>query len=125
MEFKKEVLIIDDDKVILESIKKQLRHNDNLDLEFIDDPVAGLEKINEHKFDLIICDVRMKNLNGLDVLKLIKSNHPELPVIILSGYVDDKMIEKAYNLGCYDFLVKPVRKTALLETISKALNTEL
>lgn len=116
----KKILIIDDDKLILKSIEKQLK-NENFKLEMEDDPVQGLEKINNKNYDLILCDIKMKSLTGLDVLKKIKSTNPKLPVIILTGYVDDKMIEEAHILGCTDFLFKPLRKNILIDSIYKAL----
>jgi DNA-binding NtrC family response regulator len=122
MEDKKKVLIIDDDKLILKSIEKQLK-NENFILEMEENPIVGLEKINNKSYDLVLCDIKMKSLTGLEVLKEIKKNHPNIPVIILTGYVDDKMIEEANNLGCKDFLFKPLRKKFLIEIINKALES--
>ena len=118
MDNRKKILVIDDDKVILQSIEKQLKHQ-NLNLDFEDDPVAGLGKIMKKNYDLVLCDIKMKSLTGLEVLKEIKSTHPEIPVIILTGYVDDKIIEEARNLGCDDFLFKPLRKNILINSINK------
>jgi DNA-binding NtrC family response regulator len=120
MKSKKKILIIDDDKLILKSIEKQLK-NENFILETEDNPIIGLEKINNNSYDLVLCDIKMKSLTGFQVLEDIKINHPKIPVIILTGYVDDKMIEEAINLGCKDFLFKPLRKKILIERINKAL----
>jgi CheY-like chemotaxis protein len=121
MEFKKEILIIDDDASILESIRKQLK-DEGVNLNLVNDPLEGLDKINNSRFDLVICDIRMRSLNGLEVLRIIKTNHPEIPVIMLSGYVDDNMIENALNLGCEKFLIKPIRKSILIESIMFSIN---
>jgi len=64
----------------------------------------------------------MEPINGIEVLARIKFNHPELPVIILSGYVDDQLIEKTKNIGSCNFLIKPVRKQELIDSINKVLD---
>ncbi len=117
----KKILIIDDDKLILKSIEKQLK-NKNYSLKFINDPIIALDDIINNKYDLILCDIRMKTISGLDLLKKVKINYPEIPVIILTGFVDDKLMEEAKKMGCNDFLIKPITKNILINSISKALN---
>src|SRR4030042_3001479 len=114
------ILIIDDDKLILKSIEKQLK-NKKYSLKFINDPIIALDEIINFKYDLILCDIRMKKISGLDLLKKVKLNYPEMPVIILTGFVDDKMMEEAKKMGCNDFLIKPITKSILVNSISKVL----
>lgn len=113
----KEILIIDDDKIILKSIEKQLKDK-NYSLKFINDPVIALNELINFKYDLILCDIRMKTISGLDLLRKVKTNYPEIPVIILTGFVDDKMMEEAKKMGCNDFLIKPITKNILLNSIN-------
>jgi DNA-binding NtrC family response regulator len=113
---KKDVLVIDDDPFILQSIQKQLRKA-NLNLQLINNPIEGLHEIDRKHFDLVLCDIKMEPITGLDVLKSIKIKHPDIPVIILSGYVDDQLIEKTRTIGCKAFLIKPVRKQELIDSI--------
>lgn len=116
----KKILVIDDDPSILLSIEKQLKE-EKLEIEFEDDPTRGIKKLGEERYDLVLCDVKMKPISGLEVLERSKSINPNLPVIILTGYVDDQIIGSAKLLGCDDFLVKPVRKSDLINTIRTVL----
>ena len=116
----KKILVIDDDKLVLGSIEKQLK-NKKLSIHLIDDPVQALEEISKNQYDLVLCDIRMKSISGLDVLKKLKLNYPDIPVIIITGYIDDKIMEKAENLGSSDFLIKPITKKVLLNSISNIL----
>lgn len=114
------ILVIDDDDRILKSIEKQLK-DETFNVEFTNDPLVGLDKIEENKYDLVISDIKMKSILGTDVLRVIKTKYSDMPVIILTGYVDDSIMEEARFLGCNDFLIKPVRKSELLESINKIL----
>ncbi|HPO49718.1 MAG TPA: response regulator [Spirochaetota bacterium] len=116
----KNLLVIDDDNFVLESIKKQLKDED-MDIVFMNNPLDGLSIIEKKRFDLVLCDIKMEPMNGIEVLKNIKEKHPELSVIILTGYVDDTLLEKARYYGSSDFLVKPVRKKELIDSIYKAI----
>lgn len=119
-EQKKKIIIIDDDDLILNSIKKQLK-NENYFVEYINNPIEGIKKINEEDYNLVICDVKMKPIQGIEVLKLVKELFPDLPVIIITGYVDDKIIEEAKKIGCSDFLIKPLKRTQLINSINNVL----
>lgn len=114
------ILVIDDDITILNSMKKQLNNQDFL-VDYINDPLEGLKRIEHKKYNLVISDVMMKPLTGIEVLKQIKTSYPELPVIILTGFVDDQIIDNARELGCSDFLIKPVRKRVLINSIKSVL----
>ena len=115
----RKLLVIDDDSFVLESIKKQLKEED-MSIIFVNNPLEGLSIIEEQHFDLVLCDIKMEPINGIEVLKNIKEKHPEVAVIILTGYVDDTLLEKARYYGSSDFLVKPVRKRELIDSICRA-----
>jgi CheY-like chemotaxis protein len=106
--------------MILDSINRQLK-NENYSLELESNPVKGLEKIEQKRYDLVLCDIRMKPINGTEVVQRLKANHPDLPVIVITGYVDDSLFDSLKKVGCDDFLIKPVKKTILIETVAKYL----
>jgi CheY-like chemotaxis protein len=114
------ILVIDDDRIILESIGRQLR-NEPMEIDFESDPEHGLERIGANSYDLVLCDIKMKPINGIEVLRRIKAAHDRLPVIIVSAFVDDQLFEEAKRIGCSDFLIKPVRKGTLVEAIWRVL----
>ena len=116
----KRILVVDDDVKVLSSIEKQLR-KESFALELVHDPMEALRRIEREKYHLVISDVMMKPISGLDVLRRIKAERPLLPVIILTGYVDDRTIDEARRIGSADFLLKPVRKRRLIGSIYSAL----
>ncbi len=117
---KKKIIVIDDDSFILSSIEKQL-NKENFEMEFINNPLVGLKRLQNEKYSLVICDIRMKPLTGLELLEKIKSIYPEIPVIIITGFIDDVIMEKAKKIGYNDYLIKPFRKKSLTDSINKIL----
>ncbi|MFW5800784.1 MAG: response regulator [Spirochaeta sp.] len=115
------VLVIDDDPAVLNSIEKQLSSL-SMNFDFTANPVIGLQKLTLHHYDLVVCDIRMEPVSGLYVLQQIKLNHPDVPVIILTGYVDDQLYEQARELQAKSYLIKPIRKAALVRAITEALS---
>lgn len=120
-EQKVDILVIDDDITILQSIEKQLKNEARLNLEFVSNPLEGLKRVNEKTYQLIICDIRMKPIDGIEVLKKVKSEHHDIPIIILTGFVNDKILNDAKRFGSNAFLYKPVRKRKLIESIYSLL----
>jgi two-component system phosphoglycerate transport system response regulator PgtA len=117
----KNIIVIDDDHMILDSVKRQLK-NQPYEVDFESNPVTALDRIEGKKYDLVLCDMIMMPISGVEVLDSLRKNHPDIPVIVLTGYVDDKMMDDVKEIGCDDFLIKPIRKTKLIESINKIFN---
>lgn len=118
---KKNIVIIDDDPAVLNSIVRQLSREENLNLMPENNPENALVRIESEPVDLVVCDIKMEPVNGLKVLKTIKDKYPALPVIIATGFVDDAVMEKARNFGCDTFFIKPVRKKDLIKAVQDLL----
>jgi CheY-like chemotaxis protein len=122
------LLVIDDDLSVQRSIGRQLKGasggGDRLEVSFETDPEKALRLIASGDWDLVLCDIKMKPLSGLEVLAKIRAGRPSLPVIMLTGFVDDQIIERAQALGCSDFLIKPVRKEQLVAAIRRVLDSQ-
>lgn len=114
----KSILIIDDDESVLHSIEMQLKHED-VELMLTQNPLDALHMINDRDIDLIISDVKMRPIDGLEVLKKVKISRPQIRVIIITAFIDDEIEDKARYLGSSDFLLKPIRKKELIEAINK------
>jgi len=82
------------------------------------DGIEALEKISENDYDLLILDIQMPKKSGYDVLKEIKK---DIKVLIVSACAMDKDIETAKNIGCLDYMTKPVKIFALLEKVNNIL----
>lgn len=121
----KKILVIDDDVLVLKTLKRLLTKNGYDVITFEDSKRAMNEMINVD-FDLILCDIRMPGLNGIDLVKRFKENQrkenkKETPVIFITGYASDEAPIKALKLGAKDYILKPFDMDKLLEAIRKTV----
>ncbi|MCG8550893.1 MAG: response regulator, partial [Desulfobacterales bacterium] len=116
------ILTIDDEKNIRTSFKDTLEDN-GYEVIAADNGRTGLEKVREHKPDLILCDLQMPEMNGFEVVRTVKKEFPKTPILIVSGAgVLDDAIE-AVRLGAWNYLVKPLfNLDILLQAVEKALD---
>lgn len=116
------ILTIDDEKVIRNNFKDILEDN-GYEVIQAENGRTGLEKIREHKPDLILCDLQMPEMNGLEVVRAVKKEFQKLPILVVSGAgVLDDAIE-AVRAGAWDYLVKPLfNLDILLRAVEKALD---
>lgn len=118
---KKKILIIDDDRDMCLLLTRFLtRHQ----YEVITTHTGkeGLESIKQHNPDLILCDFRLDDTTGADILKNLKSLKPDAPFIIITGYSDVKDAVEVMKLGAYDYVTKPLFPDEILITIQEALH---
>jgi len=118
---KKKLLIIDDDKRIRKIVSIQLKNTPLLIYEAAN-IYEALNIIKKYKIDIVICDIKLKTADGIEILRQIKPVHSEMLVIMLTGFIEKDYRERAEALGCFAFLIKPVKKQRLICTIEKALN---
>ena len=118
------ILTIDDEQVIRESISAYLEDHDYTVLA-AEGGKAGLEVIEEHAVDLVLVDLRMPEVDGLEVLSVLQQKWPELPVIVISGTGEIGDVVEALRLGAWDYLLKPISDMKmLLHAIGKALEKQ-
>lgn len=115
------VLIVEDNKKLIESIDKELKNH--FDTEKCEDGEEALYLINQNIYDLIILDLMIPKVNGIDVLKIIRSCNVETPVLILTAKesLDDKV--EAFTIGANDYLTKPFYMEELVARIYAILRT--
>ena len=77
--------------------------------------------VEKNSYDLLLCDMRLGDISGLDVLRACKQNHPGTVVIMISAYASTETAVEAMNQGAYDYVPKPFDKDELMDTVSKAL----
>ncbi|MFT4908122.1 MAG: sigma-B regulation protein RsbU (phosphoserine phosphatase) [Oleispira sp.] len=111
---KARLLIIDDEAMVRDSMEAYLEDS-GYSVVAVDSGRAGLEVLDTQKIDLILCDLRMPNLDGLQVLQQVKQRSETIPVIVVSGagVMDD--VVQALRLGASDYLVKPIIDMVMLE----------
>lgn len=114
---KGDILVVDDNKDLANSIKSLLSFkNYNVTTAF--DGREALDKIKSHKFNLILMDIRMPNMNGIEAVKKIKDINPDLFIVMMTGEAGDDEVENALHEGGYAILRKPFSPDKLLKSIS-------
>ncbi len=117
------ILLLDDDKNTLEGLKIALDGGD-YNLLSTESPLEALQLMDDEPVDLLLSDLRMPEMNGLDLIKKVKSKHPETTVILLTAYGSIETAVEAMRLGAFDFLTKPVNLDAVEFAIKRALNSK-
>jgi two-component system nitrogen regulation response regulator NtrX len=116
----KKILIVDDEKSILQSVTDILE-DEGFDVQTSLDGETSLKIMGEDLPDLVLLDIWMPGMDGLEVLKRIKADWPFIPTVIMSGHGTIETAVKATRLGAYDFIEKPLSYEHLLLTIQNAL----
>ena len=117
------VLIIDDDESMLETLASYISGNNYTVITALKG-TEGVGLIKKERPDLVITDVRMPVVNGLDILKKAKDTADNLPVVMITAFDDNESIIKAMQLGAYDFLDKPIEKEKFNLVVKRALETK-
>ncbi|PIV58637.1 MAG: response regulator [Bacteroidetes bacterium CG02_land_8_20_14_3_00_31_25] len=115
------ILIIDDEKSIRNTLKEILEH-EKYEIELAEDGVKGLEVLNSVKVDVVLCDIKMPKMDGIEVLSNIVTNQSDIPVIMISGHGDIETAVDALKKGAFDYVQKPLDLNRILVTIRNALD---
>ncbi len=110
------VLAVDDDRALLNSLVRILKH-EPIRLLPASDPYQAIPLIQNHDIQLVLLDLRMPGMDGIGLLQRIKEQHPDLPVIMLTGHGNIQEAVKAVKLGADDFLEKPCPPATLVQKI--------
>ncbi|TDW48527.1 DNA-binding NtrC family response regulator [Flavobacterium sp. 270] len=117
------ILIIEDEASIRRVLVKILsEENDAYQVDEAEDGVAGLEKIKNNDYDLVLCDIKMPKLDGVEVLEEVKKIKPEIPMVMISGHGDMETAIHTMRLGAFDYISKPPDLNRLLNTVRNALD---
>ncbi len=118
------VLLVDDEKQFLDALSQRLETR-GLKVNAVTSGEAAIEQAKDKHFDAIIVDLAMPGIDGIETLKRIKKDRPDLEIIMLTGQATVKSGIEAMKLGAEDFLEKPVDLKVLLEKIGKAKNKRM
>lgn len=117
---KKRILVVDDEPNSREGLSKILT-KEGYEVITADNGEAALEQAEKEAFDLIITDLKMPNINGMDVLEKIRESKPDIGVVIVTAYGEVDSYLKAMTLGAYEYLNKPIKLDELRRVIHKAM----
>jgi len=115
------LLIIDDERAIRTTLREILEY-ENYEVDDVDNGLDGLEIIKKKKFDLVLCDIKMNRMDGMEVLEQALAYSPDLPFIMISGHGTVETAIEASKKGAFDFISKPPDLNRLLITVRNALD---
>src|SRR6056297_2427071 len=113
------VLLVDDEKDFVNSLSERIQMRE-LDSKIAYDGNQALELVTDEIPDVVVLDLRMPGIDGLEVLERLKKNYPNVQVIILTGHGSDEDERVSKRLGAYDYLQKPVSIDKLIRSIKGA-----
>ncbi len=119
----KNILIIDDEVNVGLLLSKFLTRN-GFNVSTATSGATATEQLKNTKYNLVLCDFRLEDTDGREMLKKIKKEYPETGVIIITGYSDIKMAVELIKMGAYDYITKPLYPDEILTTINKAIETQ-
>lgn len=120
------ILIIEDDAAIRRVLGKIISEEDDAyEVEEAEDGLLGIEKIKDNDYDLVLCDIKMPKMDGVEVLEKAKKIKPEIPFVMISGHGDLDTAVHTMRLGAFDYISKPPDLNRLLNTVRNALDRKV
>ena len=120
MNMEAHILIIDDEASLRQTLARILQRT-GYEVTTAADGQEGLALISEHPFDLVYSDIRMPDMNGLELLKIVHTKFPNLPVVLFTAQPDLNSAVEAVRSGAVDYLMKPLKPQALIERTQSIL----
>lgn len=119
MENKLEILLLDDEPIVGRRLKPALAKI-GCDVEVFENPVEAVGRIDEKEFDIVVTDIRMDDMDGIQVLEHVRKKWPRTRVIMITGYAMMSLAREAMDKGAYDFIAKPFKPDDLRRMIADA-----
>ena len=114
-----QILVLDDEKIVGERLKASLEKEGHT-LETFINPVTALERIREKTFDVVITDIRMDDMDGIQILEAVREKSRRTKVIMITGYATLEVARESLTKGAFDFIAKPFKLKEIREAIQKA-----
>lgn len=115
------ILAVDDEPDMLKLLSMIIREKTPYDIITTNNPLEAVELAKQGGFDIVIADLKMPGLDGIELLESIKRFDEDIPVIIVTAYGTIESATETMHKGAFDFITKPFRKEQILYTIDKAL----
>jgi DNA-binding NtrC family response regulator len=114
-----EVLLLDDEPIVGKRLKPALAKI-GCNVEVFENPRAALDRISEKEFDIVVTDIRMDEIDGIQVLEHVTQKSPRTKVIMITGYAMMSLAREAMGKGAFDFIAKPFQPDDLRKVIASA-----
>jgi DNA-binding NtrC family response regulator len=115
------ILVIDDERSIRNTLKDILEY-EKYNVDLAEDGIKGLEMVKQKEYDIILCDIKMPGMDGIEVLEQLTELAPDSPVVMISGHGNIDTAVDSIKKGAYDFIEKPLDLNRLLITIRNAMD---
>ena len=113
------IMLVDDEPIVGKRLKPALAKY-GMEVEVFEDPKLALKRLEEKEFDIVVTDVRMEDVDGIQVLETVLSRSERTKVIIITGYATMEVAREALVKGAFDFIAKPFKPADLRAAINKA-----
>ena len=113
------VMILDDEPIVGRRLRQALSKH-GFELEIFEDPAKAVSRLGETRFDIVVTDMRMEEMDGIDILEYVNANCPNTRVIIITGYATVEVAREALVKGAFDFIAKPFKPDDLRSVLNKA-----
>lgn len=118
------ILVVDDDSSIRWVLARAL-NNAEFKVISCDNGAEGLELVRTHSPNIVITDIQMAGMSGLELLEKLNQSNPNLPVIMITAYADTDIGSQTHELGAFDYLPKPFNINQVIDICRKALDSQL
>jgi DNA-binding NtrC family response regulator len=116
-----QILVVDDEPNMLRLLRTILMDKTGYEVTTTNNPLEVSKLLQEKTYDLVVSDLKMPLVDGMDLIDIIKKIDVQLPIVIITAYGTLETAEEAVQKGAYDFITKPFRKETILITIKRAL----
>jgi len=115
------ILVVDDEPNMLRLLKTILMDKTGYEVTTTNNPLEVSKLLQESHYDLVVTDLKMPLVDGIDLIGIVKNIDAIMPIIVITAYGTIETAEEAIQKGAYDFITKPFRKETILITIKRAL----
>ena len=116
---KLKIMVIDDENIVGKRLKPALEKTGDI-VETFEDGISALARFEEEPFDIVVTDIRMEKIDGIEVLERVLAKSSRTKVIIITGYATVEVAREALSKGAFDFIAKPFKPADLREIIKRA-----
>jgi DNA-binding NtrC family response regulator len=117
-----QIIVIDDEPIVGERLKPFLEKDGHV-VEIFSDPKKALERLKKGRFDIVVTDIRMGEVNGIQIMERVVDNSPGSIVVIITGYATIELARESLAKGAFDFIAKPFKLKEIRKTIQRAVET--
>jgi len=116
-----EILILDDEPIVGQRLKATLEKEGHR-VETLVNPIQAVARIEKKTFDVVVTDIRMDDMDGIEILELVRSKSKRTKVIMITGYATLEVARESLTKGAFDFIAKPFKLKEIRQAIEKAVD---